>query len=135
MREKVVHIGIVVHDAQQAVLKLASLLGLENIPLTEYRTSSLHYKIGIIRLGEIELELIEPLKQAGMAAEHIRDFGPGVYHIAIGVQDLITAIDCYKKRGFPSQEIRKGIHGGRICFLENPVLPGIYLELVETPIL
>ena len=133
MKEKVIHIGIAVRDAHQSVLNLSNLLGLENIPLSEYRTDSLHYRIGIIRLGEIELELVEPLMKAGMAEEHIRDFGQGVYHFAIAVPDLIEAIDRYKTRGFVSLEIRKGIHGGRICFLQNQVLPGIYLELVETP--
>ena len=68
MEEKVTHIGIAVHDARQAALNLAKLLGIENIPLTEYRTKALHYRIGLLHLGGLELELIEPLAQAGMAA-------------------------------------------------------------------
>jgi methylmalonyl-CoA/ethylmalonyl-CoA epimerase len=132
MEEKVTHIGIAVRDARQAALNLTKLFDLENIPLTEYRTSTLHYRIGLLRLGELELELIEPLVQTGMAEEHLRDFGPGVYHIAIAVHDLIEALDRYKNRGFESQEIRKGVHGERVCFLKNHVIPGIYIELVET---
>lgn len=133
MEEKVTHIGIAVRDARQAALDLAKIFGIENIPLTEYRTKIMHYRIGLLHLGELELELIEPLVQAGMAEEHLRDFGPGVYHIALAVPDLTEALDRYKKRGFESQEIRQGVHGKRVCFLKDPVLPGIYLELVETP--
>lgn len=133
MEEKVTHIGITVHDARQAALNLAKLLGIENIPLTEYRTKALHYRIGLLHLGGLELELIEPLAQAGMAEEHLRDFGPGVYHIALAVPDLAEALERFRKRGFEHQEIKQGVHSDRVCFLKDPMLPGIYLELVETP--
>ena len=132
MHEKVIHIGIAVKDIEKAVFNFSKLFGRDIIPLTEYRTSNLHYRIGLIQLGELALELIEPLTKAGMAEEHLKDFGPGVYHLAIAVNDLAEAITVYNKRGFETQEIRKGIHGERICFLKDPVLPGIYLELVES---
>jgi methylmalonyl-CoA/ethylmalonyl-CoA epimerase len=132
--EKILHIGIAIRDSKQAVLNLSNLLGIEEPPLNEYKTESLHYQIGLVRVGEVELELIEPRKSSGMAEEHIREFGQGVYHIAIAVNNLTEAIERYKQRGFESQEIRRGIHGARVCFLKNQILPGIYFELVETPV-
>ncbi|MBN1545057.1 MAG: VOC family protein [Syntrophaceae bacterium] len=121
-----------VRDMNIVVDKLADLLGINEIPLLQYKNNAVHYQIALLNLGEFELELIEPLTKAGMAHEHLRDFGPGVYHIAIEVEDLPEALNLYKKRGFESQEIREGVHGERICFLKEPILPGIYLELIES---
>lgn len=131
MKEKIAHIGMAVKDVHQAASNLANLLGIEDISVTEYKTETLHYKVGLLHVGELELELIQPLVPTGMAEEHLKNFGPGVYHFAFAVPDLAEALESYQKRGFEHQEIRKGIQGNRVCFLKDEVLPGIYLELVE----
>lgn len=131
MKKKLEHIGIAVKDVDSAIDVFRRLLKRQSLPIQNYQKDGLNYKIGFISFGGVELELIEPLNRKGMAQEHLDKFGPGVFHLALQVPDLDEAIEECSARGFEIQNVRTGAAGGRVVFLKDPILPGIYLELVE----
>jgi len=129
--ERIAHIGIAVRSIDTFVEVFKRLLNLRDIPIHDYQMDGNRYKISFIPLGGVELELIEPVNQQGMAQEHLDLYGPGVYHFALLVCNLDDTIRELQVRGFECQHVKTGFGGQRIVFLKESVLPGIFLELIE----
>jgi methylmalonyl-CoA/ethylmalonyl-CoA epimerase len=130
-QRKIDHIGIVVPDIHSAVEAFSKLLHQSGVTIEDHKNEGRHYKIAFISLGDVLLELIEPVNKKGLAQEHLDEFGPGVYHFALTVPDLDEEVKKFRDQGFEFHQTRTGAAGGRIAFMQNPILPGILLELVE----
>lgn len=125
------HIGIVVKNIEDSISNLKKLCDIDKVAIRNYRDGELHYRIAFVELGPLELELIEPVNQKGMAQAHLDEFGPGVYHFAFGVLDLDkTAQECRDRR-LSVGPIRRGAEGDRVVFLSESLLPGINIEFME----
>lgn len=131
MGMRIDHIGIAITDLNAAVMGLLRLLSVAELDIQYYQNDISSYKITFINLGGIVLELIEPVTRKGMAQEHLDQFGPGVYHLALQVPGLDNAIKTYSAKGFECQPVRIGAKGERITFMKDQLLPGIYVEFVE----
>ena len=131
MEGRLKHIGIAVDKVEKVVAQFKKITGVEKVLFKKYERDGLHYNTAVIDFGGVALELIEPLIPKGMAQEHLNSFGPGVYHLALEVSDLEETISFVNDRGFETNNIRKGLHGERVCFLQQEILPRIYLEVTE----
>ena len=123
------HIGIVVRDLEKTAVALEQTLGLKLERMENYRDS---LRIGFFPLGEIQVELIEPLSKKGMNAEFLQQRGEGVHHLAFAVKDLSKALKQAQAEG--ARMLLQpciGAEGKPIAFLEGTGLGGTALELVE----
>jgi methylmalonyl-CoA/ethylmalonyl-CoA epimerase len=126
------HIGLAVHDVEEAIAFYSQAFG-----MTDWERISLadrHMAVGVARLGETLIELIAPTSDDAAFAKFLRDKGPGVHHIAYRVDDIAAALAELKARGVPliDKEPRPGIHNTLIAFVHPKAGgQGVLAELVQ----
>ncbi len=124
------HLGIVVRDARAAAERFARL-GLEVAAWEEYGPGLL--RIGFIPVGDVLLELIEPLGTDDFNARWLQDRGEGIQHVAFQVDDLPAALAWLRARGVPLQDEspRPGAADTLIAFLAPEAAAGLLAELTQ----
>ena len=103
------HVGIVVRDINKTSRLFEDAFGIKIPPPTEFgpmtvpgnppgtdtsRITMVHFKI-----GDLGIELIEPLRGPGPHPEFLEKFGPGLQHIALTVNDQQAAINYLQGKG------------------------------------
>ena len=128
---KISHVGIVVKDLTQALESYSRGLGIEVEKRVEIPDVQL--KIGVLKMGEVEIELLEYQNPDLPIAKPLRADRPGLNHICYEVRDFEEAMDRLKGNGFKLVEgfPRQGVHG-RIAFFIPPHSPEERIEILET---
>jgi methylmalonyl-CoA/ethylmalonyl-CoA epimerase len=124
------HIGILVRDARAAAERFR-LLGLEVASWEDYGPGLL--RIGFIPLGDVLIELLQPLTADGFNADWLRERGEGLQHLAFAVDDLRHVLNVLAARAVPltDSEPRPGAAGAQIAFLARDGTGGTMLELTQ----
>jgi len=139
---KVAQIAIVVKDIEEARQRYATLFGLPvpNIIVTQpgsevnltYRgaPSNAQAKLAFFNLGQVQLELIEPMGGASTWQEGLDRKGEGVHHIAFWVEGIQKNVDFLKTQGIPM--VQRGDMGeGQYAYFDAEEPLGITIELLE----
>jgi len=114
MFNNIIQVGVIVHDAEATAQKYRDLLGLEDWHINYVNTSQkqgenfqirgesseVKAKIAWIRLGNVELELIEPQEKQGLYYEFLQQKGPGVHHIMFATPDYDAVVDRMDKNQY-----------------------------------
>ena len=87
---------------------------------------------GFARSGNQQIELMQPLGEAGIVATHLARFGPGPHHLGTLVDDLDGAVQAAVGDGFPPA-MTAAIGTLRLAFLDTVDALGVYVELLEDP--
>jgi len=99
--EDIVQVGLVVRDAAATAAQYRKLLGVQDWYLNEVDSErgkgrQFHHRgraikakalIAWARVGNVELELIEPRDEDSAYAEFLREKGPGIHHVMFGCAD------------------------------------------------
>lgn len=129
--KKVDHIGIAVKDLQLAlpyyteVLQLP-LLGIEEVP-------SQNVTVAFLDAGNIKLELLEPIGEAGAVAKFIEKRGEGMHHIAFGVTSIQERMEELKAKGVQllQDQPKQGAGGAAVAFMHPKASFGVLYELCD----
>lgn len=127
---KIDHIGIVVHDINEALKTYRDALGL---PLEEVaQVPDQAVEVAFLPLGESNLELVQPTTDNSGTAKFLAKRGEGIHHICIEVPDIESALSRLKTHGVPliDEAPRQGVHG-RVAFIHPKGAHGVLIELVE----
>lgn len=131
MIECVNHIGIAVHSIEEQRTYWESVMGAryegeETVPDQKVR-------VAFFRVGDVRIELLEPSDPSSTVATFLEKRGPGVHHIAFGVQDLPARIEHLKSHGIRmvDEAPRDGAHHTRIAFLHPRSTFGVLTEVCE----
>ena len=109
----ILQIGIVVPSVDNAVQNYANLLGISDWNINYVDTEhgkgrnfrvdgeniAVKAKIAWAKIGDIELELIEPQDETSTYAEYLRSNGPGVHHLMFGTNDYQQAVENMRRNG------------------------------------
>lgn len=138
----VAQIAIVVRNIEEACERWAKLLGVSvpNIIITQpgnevhmtYRgqPSNAQAKLAFFNLGQVQLELIEPIGEPSTWKEALDKNGESVHHIAFWVEDMQASVDFLKQHGIPM--IQRGDMGeGQYAYFDAEEKLGVQLELLE----
>lgn len=138
----VAQIAIVVHDIEQACKRWAEILGVSvpNVIITQpgdevnmtYRgqPSNAQAKLAFFNLGQVQLELIEPIGEPSTWKEALDKNGESVHHIAFWVEDMQASVDFLKQHGIPM--IQRGDMGeGQYAYFDAEEKLGVQIELLE----
>ncbi len=88
--------------------------------------------LGFARSGNMQIELIEPVRGEGLHVEFLASNGPGLHHLGFLVDDLDAVVALGEASGFPN--VMGGRFGSlRFCYLDTWDTLGLYVELVEDP--
>jgi len=128
MIEKINHIGIAVPDLDKAI-ETYEKLGFHVDHREE--VASQKVEVAMITVGESRIELLQPTAEDSPIARFIEKKGPGIHHLAVGVDDIDKALKEYSKEDIVmiDKTPRDGAHGTRIAFVHPKSTGGVLLEL------
>jgi len=130
MIKNVSHIGIMVKDLDRAIESYTQGLGV--VLEKRMENPDLKLRIGILRIGPLEIELLEFKDPELPIPKAIRADKTGLSHLCFEVTHLDKTIKDLEAKGFQLVEgfPRQGAHG-RIAFMSPPHAPEERMELLE----
>jgi methylmalonyl-CoA epimerase len=128
MLKKLSHVSIAVENVDEAVKFYRDVLGLD-----VSRTVTLddrQLKIAFIKIGDTEIELLEPLNQDNTVRRYLDRWGPGLHHLCFEVDDINVSMATLKARGaeFTDTEPRPGAVG-QVAFMPPGTTGGVLVEI------
>src|SRR5262249_38254955 len=88
--------------------------------------------LGFARSGNMQIELIQPMRGRSLHAEFLASNGPGAHHFGYIVDDLDEVLALATHCGSPF--LMGGQFGSlRFCYVDTWATLGVYTELVEDP--
>jgi len=90
----------------------------------------------MLPVGESRIELLEPTSDESPISKFLAKRGPGIHHIAFGVDDIRAALADLKSKGtrLIDDEPRAGSGGCLVAFIHPSSTGGVLIELVERPL-
>jgi methylmalonyl-CoA epimerase len=131
MLNKIDHIGIAVKSVREVKELFKSLFNLN--PDFEEEVDDQKVKVIGFKVGQSNLEFIEPLNDQSPISNFLEKRGEGLHHIAINVDNIENILRQFKshKLELIDEEPRKGAEGKKIAFVHPNSFNGILLELTQ----
>ena len=139
---KAMQIGLVVENIDEAAQAWAHLLGVElpsiivtdtvEIAHTRYQgnPTPAQAKLAFFDLGQVSLELIQPIGEPSTWNDQLTAHGPSLHHIAFEIKGMETHVHELAKYGL--QLVQQGDYtGGRYAYLDGQKRFGAVIELLE----
>lgn len=139
-------VGIVVADAARTARRYAELFGIGPWMFFDFTASDVELhgtpladadgcvRAAMANLGNLEIELLQPLYGPGTHGEFFQRYGEGIHHISFGMRDnhdaVVTAL---RERGIGIE--MQGVLGGCVVFsyLDTVKELGTIYEVVKPP--
>jgi len=133
MIDRIHHVGIVVHSADEALGFFRDTLGLA---VTEDRVVDEQGVRGVLlAVGENEIELLEPTRDDTGVARFLETRGQTLHHICFNTDDVVAELARLKALGVDliDETPRDGL-AGRIAFIHPKAMHGVLVELATPPV-
>lgn len=139
----VVQVGIIVKDIEKTLDHYVDVFQLgkrPNVSITDgpeiahtnYRgqTSSAVAKLAFINMGQLDIELIEPIGAPSTWKDFLDAHGEGVHHLAFFVKGTDQVVAYLEGKGIP--KVQRGDYtGGMYTYMDSAPKLGVMLELLE----
>jgi catechol 2,3-dioxygenase-like lactoylglutathione lyase family enzyme len=138
----VTQIGIIVHDVEAKARAWAEVLGLPVPEImitdryehaqTEYdgKPSNARAKLAFFHLGQVDLELIEPVGEPSTWQDQLDEHGDSLHHIAFEIKGMPERVAYLEGKGLSL--VQRGEYpGGRYAYVDGSAQLGAILELLE----
>lgn len=138
----VTQIGILVHDVEATATAYSNFFGIDTPSwswtdtLDKTQATFLgepcpaRAKLAFIRMGNLDIELIEPDEQPSTWRNHLNAHGEGVHHIALQIRGMHEALQTLATNQIPL--LQKGEYtGGRYAYVDSSESLKVILELLE----
>lgn len=138
----VTQIGLVVHNIEKAIQNYSEIFGMTPPPViitddfelaqTQYRgqPTRAKAKLAFFNMGQVQIELIEPIGAPSTWQEGLDAQGYSVHHIAFQVKGTDQVVKFMGEKGIPM--IQQGHYtGGMYTYLDSKEKLGVVLELLE----
>jgi len=138
----VTQVAIVVRDIEAKARAWAHVLGLPmpavivtdpvELAHTEYQgqPSPARAKLAFFQVGQVSLELIEPIGGPSTWQEHLEAHGESLHHIAFQIQGMQDKLAYLDANDIPLVQ-RGEYKGGRYAYADGTQALGTVLELLE----
>lgn len=130
MMDRIDHLGIAVEDLAESIAAYERL-GL-NLAHTEEVTDQ-KVRVALFPCGTSRIELLESTDPEGPIGKFIAKKGPGIHHVALGVDNLEETLGRLAADGVRliDERPRIGAGGVKIAFIHPASTGGVLLELCE----
>jgi catechol 2,3-dioxygenase-like lactoylglutathione lyase family enzyme len=138
----ITQVGIIVRDIEARAHAWADMLGLPmpeiqvtgtvDIAQTEYEgvPTPARAKLAFFHLGQVDVELIEPIGEPCTWKDHLDRHGESLHHIAFQVKGMQEKLTYLASKGVPL--VQRGEYtGGRYAYVDSAAQLGTILELLE----
>jgi methylmalonyl-CoA epimerase len=129
---RISHLGLAVKDLDDAIKLYEQVFGLE--VAHRWVAEADRMEAATFRIGDLEIELMQPLEADSPVGRFIARRGEGIHHIAYKVDDVGEALDKAREAGIQAidQEPRVGGSGRtRVGFLHPRSTFGVLTELEQ----
>ena len=133
------HVGIAVHDLDNAMTRLGSSLGLEPWATLEAEVPAIYrgaetlsgIRSAFARSGPLLIELVQPTGGSFTAQTFLDDRGEGIYHLGYWVEDMIGVLKQAEAMGI-DVDWRFPAEGDPFAvYLDAKQTLGVHVELVS----
>ena len=128
MLKKIDHVGVAVKSVQAVKEMYKTLFGLD--PVFEETVAEQKVHVVGFRIGESNIEFLEPTAPDSPIAKYLEKRGEGLHHIALAVNDIAAVLGNMKQQGL-DETPRVGAEGKKIAFVHPKSLNGMLVELSE----
>ena len=138
----ITQVGIIVRDIEAKARAWAEVLGLPvpEIMITDaYERAQTEYngspsnaqaKLAFFHLGQVDLELIEPVGKPSTWQDQLDDHGDSLHHIAFEIKGMPEKVAYLQAKGLSL--VQRGEYpGGRYAYINGNAQLGAILELLE----
>lgn len=135
-------VGLVVHDIEKSIDSYCEIFGFSrpNIIITdEFELAKTNYrgqptqaraKLAFFDMGQVQIELIEPIGEPSTWKEALDANGESVHHLAFFIQGTDQVVQRLEAKGIPM--IQQGHYtGGMYTYVDGAKKLGVVLELLE----
>jgi methylmalonyl-CoA/ethylmalonyl-CoA epimerase len=128
MLTKIDHIGIAVHSLDEAIPFYENALGLTCEQVEEVPTQKV--KTAFFAVGDVHLELLEPMSSDSPIAKFLENKGPGIHHIAYRSDDVQKQLNQAATAGCKliNETPIDGAGGKKVAFLHPKSTFGVLSE-------
>lgn len=132
MLSRIDHVGIAVHDLEQAIQLYEARLGLK--VSGRERLESDGIEVAMLPVGDSRIELLSPTRPDSMISKFLRERGEAVHHVAYLTDDVAMGLQRAGSAGAEllDEEPRPGAHGSRVGFIHPKSACGVLTELVQS---
>lgn len=138
----VTQVGIIVQDIEARARAWADILGLPmpeiqvtdsvDVAQTEYvgGPTTARAKLAFFHLGQVDIELIEPIGEPSTWKDQLNQHGESLHHIAFQIEGMRDKLSYLASKGIPL--VQRGEYtGGRYAYVDGRAQLGTILELLE----
>jgi methylmalonyl-CoA/ethylmalonyl-CoA epimerase len=129
--KKLDHIGIAVHSLEPVKSFFQNIFNMS--PVFEETVKEQKVRVAGFKVGETNLEFLEPTAEDSPIARYLEKRGEGLHHIALGVDDISDILNQLKEKGLRliDETPREGAEGKHIAFIHPKSIFGILTELSQ----
>ena len=133
MLKKINHIAIAVNNIEEASKFYSNVLGLTLTGVEVVIAQKT--KVGFFKIGESNIELVQPAEPDSPLAKFLETKGQGIHHICFEVNDIETEMKAFFENGATmiDQKPRRGAHNTKVAFVHPKSSGGVLIELCELP--
>jgi methylmalonyl-CoA epimerase len=125
------HLGVAVHDLDEAVETYERLFGAEIEHRAEMEEQGV--EAAAVLVGSGRVELLAPLGDETPVGRFLAKRGPGMHHVAYEVDDVKVELDRLSSAGAEliDAEPRHGLFGLEVAFVHPDAVHGVLTEVVS----
>ena len=138
----VTQVGIIVSDIEAKARAWSEILGLPmpqiittdtvDVAQTEYQgqRSIARAKLAFFHMGQVDIELIEPIDEPSTWKDQLDQHGDSLHHIAFQIKGMGEKVAYLDSKGVPL--VQRGEYtGGRYAYVDGSAQLGTIVELLE----
>ena len=131
MIQKINHIGIAVKSLEDHIPFYRDVLGLTLEGIEEVADQNV--RVAIFKVGEVHIELLEPLSEDSPIAKFMDKKGEGMHHIAYQTDDIREELSKFQEKEIQliDEEPRSGAHETQIAFLHPKSSGRVLTEICQ----
>jgi methylmalonyl-CoA epimerase len=125
------HLGVAVHDLDEAVETYERLFGAEVEHRAEVEDQGV--EAAAVLVGSGRVELLAPLGEETPVGRFLASRGPGMHHVAYEVEDVRAELGRLAEAGAEliDPEPRQGLFGLEVAFVHPDAVHGVLTEVVS----
>ncbi len=130
MLRRIHHVGVVVPSLESGLRFWRDVLGLTVTKSATVEDQGV--RAALLKVGESEIELLEPLNPDNGVGKFLARRGGGLHHVCFETDDVARELAVARARGLPliDEKPRRGL-AGMICFLHPKAARGVLVEFAQ----
>ena len=130
MMKKINHVAVVVKNIEEALDLYVQTMGFKASEVLTSKEDGI--KTVMVSLGEITLELMEPIDPQGGVQKFLETRGEGIHHISFEVDDIKEERSSLESKGIRLIEKEpRYFEGAFLSFVHPKSTGGVLIELIQ----